>query len=177
MMRFLPFAVFAAFCVLAAVSLVNLQHSVQAQSPWVGHTLPSVEALAFDARAAEVAKAATPIVKPRITVLNIFASWCTPCVAEHPLLLRIAQESDAEIVGLAWNDSAENIQQFIEEHGNPYDSIYLDAGRGAGLALGIRGVPETFVIDADGIVRFHFAGPLTSLIIERDILPLLAKKD
>lgn len=169
MMRFLPFALFIAFCVLAAISLMRLQSDTTQTSPWVGHKAPTLRAEAF----AGIEGKSEAVVTPHVTLLNVFASWCGPCIAEHPLFKEIAAHSDAEIVGLAWNDSRKAVGAFLDEHGNPFDRVYLDNGNGAALELGIRGVPETFIIDREGVIRFHFAGPLSEQIIEESVLPLL----
>lgn len=168
MTRFLPFILFCVFCVLAALSLMRLQSDTAPDSPWIGHKAPALKAEAFTDGTGE------QVIAPHtVTVLNIFASWCGPCIAEHPLFKRIALESRAEIVGLAWNDSRDAVSAFIDEHGNPFSRIYLDNGSGAALELGIRGVPETFIIDKHGVIRFHFAGPLSEQVIEERIVPLL----
>lgn len=167
MMRFLPLFLFACFSVLAAFSLLRLQSAPTASSPWIGHTLPALRAISFSTGKAALVK------EQGVTVLNIFASWCAPCIAEHPLFQRIAQEHHVSIVGLAWNDSREAVDAFLRKHGDPFDRVYLDNGTGTAVALGIRGVPETFIIDADGVVRFHHMGPLTEQDIQNDVLPLL----
>ncbi len=167
MSRFLPFILFVVFCILAVVSLMRLESPAATTSPWVGHTLPQVEAVLLGKEAPEA------LFHERVTVLNIFASWCAPCVAEHPLLVRLKKETDADIVAIAWNDTLPAIDGFLKEHGNPYTRVYTDPAGTSALALGIRGVPETFVIDAKGVIRFHYPGPLTEMQLKNELLPLI----
>ncbi len=170
-MRFVPFILFICFSALAAVSLLRLQEHSTSASPWIGHTLPTFSAhLLSDG---EVAPNTSAVITAQPTIINIFASWCAPCVVEHPLLKTLAKESKITLVGIAWNDTEDKVQAFLSKHGNPYNHVYLDNGTGAALALGIRGVPETFIVDAEGVVRFHSAGPLTADMIAREVLPLL----
>jgi len=95
-----------------------------------------------------------------IKLLNVFASWCGPCRAEHPILTRLAEEDGITLIGINYKDKPEAAAQWLEELGNPYVAIGSDYSGRAGIDLGISGVPETFIIDADGIIRHRFAGPV-----------------
>ncbi len=108
----------------------------------------------------------------RTHIINMFASWCVPCRAEHSQLLALKARG-VEIVGVAYKDQPSETQQFLTELGDPYREIGLDPDGRFGLQLGIAGVPETFVISADGRIRAVHRGPLTPQIVEREILPAL----
>lgn len=108
----------------------------------------------------------------RAHVINVFASWCVPCRAEHPQLMAL-QARGVEIVGVAYKDQPAETTGFLDELGNPFGEIGLDPDGRFGLQLGIAGVPETFVIGADGAIRGVHRGPLTADIVEREILPAL----
>lgn len=108
----------------------------------------------------------------RAYVINVFASWCTPCRAEHPQLMAM-QAGGVDIVGVAYKDRPEATQRFLAELGNPFAAVGLDQDGRFGLDLGITGAPETFVIDADGTIRAVHRGPLTPEVIEETILPAL----
>ncbi|EPX79444.1 DsbE family thiol:disulfide interchange protein [Litoreibacter arenae] len=95
-----------------------------------------------------------------IKLLNVFASWCAPCRAEHPILTRMAQEEGLTLVGINYKDKPEAAAKWLAELGNPYEAIGSDYSGRAGIDLGISGVPETFIIDEDGIIRHRFAGPV-----------------
>jgi cytochrome c biogenesis protein CcmG/thiol:disulfide interchange protein DsbE len=108
----------------------------------------------------------------RAYVINVFASWCTPCRAEHPQLMAL-QAGGVEIVGVAYKDRPGAAAQFLNELGDPFDAVAMDPDGRFALELGIVGVPETFVIGADGRVRAAHRGPLTPEAVEAIILPAL----
>lgn len=95
-----------------------------------------------------------------IKLLNVFASWCGPCRAEHPNLTRLGQEEGITLIGINYKDKPEAAAKWLKELGNPYKALGSDYAGRAGIDLGISGVPETFIIDADGIILHRFAGPV-----------------
>jgi len=97
--------------------------------------------------------------KPRL--LNFFASWCVPCVAEAPILERLKQQG-VKIDGIAVRDTPEGVAAFLDRNGNPYERIGSDRSSRVQLALGSSGVPETFIVDGKGVIRFQFVGPISS---------------
>jgi cytochrome c biogenesis protein CcmG/thiol:disulfide interchange protein DsbE len=114
-------------------------------------------------------------VRGRAHVINIFASWCVPCRAEHPQLMAL-QTRGVEIIGVAYKDPPAETTAFLDELGNPFDAVGLDPDGRFGLQLGIAGVPETFVVGADGRISAVHRGPLTPEIVRREILPALAAR-
>ena len=105
-------------------------------------------------------------------LVNFFASWCAPCLAEHPMFERLKSREGATIIGIAWKDKPEATNAWLARLGNPFTRLGFDQDGKIALDWGLSGVPETYLIDAQGIVRLHFRGPIT----ERDlgtILPLL----
>ncbi len=115
---------------------------------------------------------ATADLKGRPTIVNVFASWCVPCLAEHPLIARLAEEGHA-VYGLNHKDQPEAAAKWLARHGNPYTAVGADIDGRASIEWGVTGVPETFIIDAKGIVRFKYAGPLTPNLIARKLMPVL----
>lgn len=111
----------------------------------------------------------------RAYVINLFASWCTPCRAEHPQLMAM-QARGVEIVGVAYKDRPENAARFLNELGNPFSAVGLDPEGRFGLDLGLTGVPETFVIGPDGAVRAVHRGPLTEADVRDVIEPALVAR-
>lgn len=109
----------------------------------------------------------------KITLVNFFASWCAPCRAEHPLLTELALEG-VPIIGVNYKDIDGNAVKFIEELGNPYQKITTDKSGRTAFNWGVSGVPETFVVDENGIVIHRVFGPLTREQLETDLRPLLA---
>jgi cytochrome c biogenesis protein CcmG/thiol:disulfide interchange protein DsbE len=110
----------------------------------------------------------------KVSLVNTFASWCGPCRAEHPVLNVLAKTKRVPIFGINYKDKPEAAAAWIAELGNPYTRIGADDGR-VGIDWGIYGVPETFIVDRSGRIRYKHVGPLTEADIEHTVLPLVAK--
>ena len=114
-------------------------------------------------------------IKGKVALLNIWATWCVSCRAEHETLLELARTGKVDIYGLNYKDERAAAQQWLRQLGNPYvANAYDDTGR-VGINWGVYGAPETFVIDSQGIIRHKHVGPLTTEVINEEILPLVAK--
>jgi cytochrome c biogenesis protein CcmG/thiol:disulfide interchange protein DsbE len=112
--------------------------------------------------------------KGQVVAINFFASWCVPCRAEHPLLKKLSAEANLPIIGLAWKDKQDATSAFLNELGNPYARVGADDnGRIGIVGFGITGVPETFIIDKQGIIRERIGGPLSEELINQHLLPLI----
>lgn len=107
----------------------------------------------------------------KVTLVNVFASWCAPCREEHPVLMALSQERRFELVGLNYKDGPENARRFLGDLGNPFQAIGADARGRTAIDWGVYGVPETFLIGKDGKVLFKHVGPLTAQSVEQDLLP------
>ncbi len=114
---------------------------------------------------------AAVLFKHQYVLVNFFASWCAPCLIEHPFLNQLAQEYDLTIVGIAWRDSPANITAMLEEHGNPYDYVGLDQMDATAFSYSVEGLPESFLIGPDGTMISAHQGPLNPAIIQAKILP------
>ena len=117
---------------------------------------------------------ATADLTGHVSLVNTFASWCTPCREEHPVLNALAATQRVPIFGINYKDKPDSAVAWLETLGDPYAAIGMDDGR-VGLDWGVYGVPETFVVDRNGRVRYKHVGPLTRRDIERTILPLVAQ--
>ncbi len=106
-------------------------------------------------------------------LLNFFASWCTPCLAEHPLLLRLKEREGMTIIGIAWKNKPEEARAWLAKLGDPFAYVGTDYDGKLSLDWGLSGVPETYLIDANGIVRLHYHAPITERDLKETILPLL----
>ncbi len=93
-------------------------------------------------------------------IINVFASWCGPCLDEHPILIELADTKAIHVFGLNYKDNSSNALNWLEKHGNPYQSIGVDPKGVVAIDFGVYGVPETFLIDSDGFIRFKHVGPL-----------------
>jgi cytochrome c biogenesis protein CcmG/thiol:disulfide interchange protein DsbE len=109
--------------------------------------------------------------KGKVQLVNVFASWCGPCRVEHPVLMKLAADGYA-IQGLNYKDAPDDARAFLAELGDPYDRIGTDRSGRTGIDWGVYGVPETFVIDAEGKIRHKHVGPLQARDLEK-LLPLL----
>jgi cytochrome c biogenesis protein CcmG/thiol:disulfide interchange protein DsbE len=107
-------------------------------------------------------------------LLNIFASWCAACPQEHPVLTRITAEG-FPVYGIAWKDKPQDSRDWIAKWGNPYKAIAADEAGRTAIDLGVTGVPETFIVDRNGRVRFKQVGPISPETWENQIKPLMAK--
>jgi cytochrome c biogenesis protein CcmG/thiol:disulfide interchange protein DsbE len=108
-------------------------------------------------------------------VLNVFASWCVPCLAEHPFVTELARSTKARVVALNYKDAPEDAARWLARHGNPYAMVLADRDGRVGIDYGVYGVPETFVIDRDGVIRHKQIGPITPAALRDELLPLLRR--
>ena len=106
-------------------------------------------------------------------LVNIFASWCVPCQAEHPLVTELAEKHGVAVHAINYKDKPEDAAAWLRRLGDPYGRVGADRDGRAGIEFGIYGVPETFLIDGDGRVRLRHAGPITPEVLEKVILPAL----
>ena len=114
----------------------------------------------------------------KVTVLNVFASWCVPCRDEHPVLMeleRTLKGQDVRLIGLNYKDRPDAALKFLADLGNPYGEVGVDAAGRAGIDWGVYGVPETFVIRADGVIAYKHVGPLTNASVKSALLPAIEK--
>jgi len=113
--------------------------------------------------------------KGRIALINVFSSWCGACRKEHPWLMKLAGKSSIPMYGINWKDRAGAGKLFLTRFGNPYRGVGGDADGGFGAKLGVTGVPETYLIDAVGNIRYRHIGPLNDDIWNNVISPLISK--
>ncbi len=117
----------------------------------------------------------TADLRGQVWLLNVFASWCTPCLQEHPYLLDLARSGVVPVYGLNYKDPREAALKWLDKHGDPYARIVVDVEGRTGIEWGVYGVPETYVIDKLGVIRFKHIGPLTPEVLEEEILPLVKR--
>jgi len=114
-------------------------------------------------------------IRGQVALVNVFASWCVPCRAENPILMRLAHQPGVKLYGIAYKDKPADNLKFLQEFGNPYAAVGDDASGRTGIDFGVYGVPETFVIDRDGRIRHKEVGALTPKSLNETILPLIAQ--
>ena len=111
----------------------------------------------------------------KVTLVNVFASWCAPCREEHPVLLALSQDKRFSMAALNYKDQPENARRFLGDLGNPFQAIGVDEAGRASIDWGVYGVPETFVIGKDGKIAYKHVGPLTADSAETLLLPQIEK--
>jgi len=117
----------------------------------------------------------TADLKGQVSLVNFFASWCVPCRVEHPVLMRLAREGKVAVHGISWKDGKKNSSDFLAELGNPYRRVGFDPNNRTGVDFGVYGVPETYVIDREGRIRYKVVGPLGPDELNERVLPLIEK--
>ncbi len=113
--------------------------------------------------------------KGKVWLFNVWASWCVSCRAEHPILNQLAKQQATIIVGLNYKDDPEAAKKWLSSLGNPYNDSVMDADGRIGIDWGVYGVPETFVMDKQGIVRYKHTGEVTEDDVKNTFLPLISK--
>ena len=109
----------------------------------------------------------------QVYLINVWASWCTACQAEHPLLVDLAKSGQVTLIGLNYKDRRDLALGWLARHGNPYQATLSDTNGRVGLDFGVYGVPETYVIDKQGVIRLKFTGPVTPEAVRDKLLPLM----
>jgi cytochrome c biogenesis protein CcmG, thiol:disulfide interchange protein DsbE len=154
--RFLPLALLVAFVGFVTWRLINPADTI-IRSRLEGRPVPEFTIPAAMPARAALSSADLATGSPRL--VNIFASWCVPCIAEAPVLAELKRRGVA-IDGIAIRDRPEDVADFLARHGDPFDRIGADRNSSVQLALGSSGVPESFVIDGRGIIRYQHVGPI-----------------
>ncbi len=111
----------------------------------------------------------------KVSLLNVWASWCVGCRQEHALLLEISRQARVPVYGLNWKDEPNDAMNWLSRLGDPYTAIAVDYDNVTGIDYGVYGAPETFLLDADGVIRYKYIGPLTQSAWEDEFLPLIAE--
>jgi cytochrome c biogenesis protein CcmG/thiol:disulfide interchange protein DsbE len=180
--RLVLLAPLAIFVLLAAIFLARLESGGDPEaipSPLIGKPAPDFVLAALPgapaAGGAAVPGLARADLAGKVTLVNIFASWCAPCREEHPVLEKLATDSRFRLVGINYKDTDANALRFLTEFGNPYAAIGVDPKGRAGIDWGVYGVPETFVVGRDGVIRFKFIGPLSPETVTATLMPEVEK--
>ena len=166
----LPLAVFATLVAFLAIGLTLKPREVP--SPLIDKPLP---AFALPQLGTPEQTLAAHDLRGKVWLLNVWASWCVACRLEHPVLIDLAKSRSVLMYGLNYKDQRDNAIEWLARHGNPYLESMSDTQGLVGIDLGVYGVPETFVIDKDGVIRHKHIGPVTQEALDQTILPLMRK--
>ncbi len=141
-------------------------------SPLIGKPAPAFSLSQLDTPAQMLG---TEQLLGQVWILNVWASWCVACRDEHPVLVEFSKTGVAPIYGLNYKDKREPAMNWLQQLGNPYTASIFDESGRVGIDFGVYGVPETFVIDKLGVIRYKKTGPVTQETIQSIILPLVKK--
>jgi cytochrome c biogenesis protein CcmG, thiol:disulfide interchange protein DsbE len=164
----LPLGIFVVLLGFLGVGL-NLNPR-EVPSPLIGKPAPAFELTRLEDPARTVRR---DELLGKVWVLNVWASWCLPCREEHPLFVELGSKGIVPIYGLNYKDKREDAMRWLQRFGDPYAATLWDGDGRVGIDYGVYGVPETFVIDKQGVVRFKHVGPVTPEVIRNKIEPLV----
>lgn len=178
-LRLLPVVVFVVIAGFFAMALrsgdPSLLPSTLVGKPVPQTTFPPVEGLEVAAGKFEPGFTSADLAKGKISVVNYWASWCVPCVDEHPMLEQLKEESGVDIYGVNYKDQAAAARRFLGRYGNPFTAVGTDADGRAAIDWGVYGTPETFVVNGKGHVIYKHVGPITPESLKTKLLPIIAK--
>ncbi len=160
----LPGLVFLALAGLFAVQLLSGRNPAEVPSVLINKPVPTFSLAPLEGLVADgkpVPGFSNDDLKGRVTVVNVWASWCGPCRQEHPLLVDLAKDPSIRVVGINQRDNPDNARRFLGALGNPYAAVGVDPNGRASIDWGVYGVPETFIVGPDGTIRHKHIGPLT----------------
>ena len=166
----LPAALFAVLLVIFSIGLTHDPHllpSALIDRPAPNFALPGLYDMAEGLAREDLGG--------RVTLVNFFASWCAPCREEHAQLMALARRPGVTLDGVAYKDKPEDARRFLDGLGNPFRRIGVDRNGTTAIDFGVYGVPETYVVDGGGHIRYRQVGPLTAEDVERNILPLIGR--
>ncbi|MGN8160572.1 DsbE family thiol:disulfide interchange protein [Salinisphaera sp. SWV1] len=158
---------------LVAIFWVGLHRDPRlVPSPLIGKPAPAFSLTALKQASSHVTGQR---LKGQVSLVNVWASWCVSCREESPVLMALARQHVVPIIGLDYKDQRAQALKWLKTHGDPYSVVAFDASGNVGINWGVYGVPETFVVDKQGVIRLKHVGPLTRKVIQQQILPLVAK--
>lgn len=164
----IPLAVFAVLLVFLAIGLTRDPHEIP--SPLIGKPAPAFSAPVLGKPGEQLSN---KDMLGKVWLLNTWASWCVACRDEHPILVEFAKSKTLPIIGLDYKDKDVDGQKWLARFGNPYDVAIADIDGRIGIDFGVYGVPESFLIDKAGIIRYKQIGPITPQALSEKILPLI----
>ncbi len=166
--RLLPVGLFGVLVIFLAIGLTRDPSVIPTEM--IDREMPDFELPELRDETAMVSQAD---LVGRVTLVNVFGSWCVACLQEHPTLMQLSQSETVRIVGINWRDDREDALAWLAKHGDPYQAIVFDAESELVIEIGVTGAPETFVLDASGRIRYKQIGPITPEVWTRTIVPVI----
>ncbi len=173
----IPLVIFLGFAAVAGKMLydqgVNGRDVSAIPSALIGRQAPSLALPPLEG--SNTAALTTAAIAGKLTLVNVFASWCVPCRQEHPILKELANDSRLTIVGINYKDRNDNALRFLGELGNPYKAIGVDPNGKAAIDWGVYGIPESYLVGPDGTILYKRVGPFDQRSLTQDLLPAIEK--
>ena len=177
LLALIPLVVFA--CIAFAVGKVMYDQEVHGTdisaipSALIGTKAPKLALAPLDG--SNLPALTDDAIKGKLTLVNVFASWCIPCRDEHPVLKELAKDGRLNIVAINYKDTSENALRFLGELGNPYNAIGIDPNGSAAIDWGVYGIPESYLVSPDGTILYKQVGPFTPTSLKEGLYPAIAK--
>tara|TARA_B100000579_G_scaffold401140_1_gene383377 strand:- start:453 stop:977 length:525 start_codon:yes stop_codon:yes gene_type:complete len=166
-----PLITLLVICIFSLTYLLSGKDPNKPPSPLLNKVVPSFESSSLY-NSKEIIK--TIDIKNKKTLINFFASWCSPCKIEHPLFFEIRKKyPELYLLGFNHKDPTSDAKKYLEDDGNPYDFVGVDSNGLIALEFGVFGLPETYLINEDGKIIYKFMGPITKDVLKNEIEPLL----
>jgi cytochrome c biogenesis protein CcmG/thiol:disulfide interchange protein DsbE len=169
----LPLLIFLGLAGLFLSQLMSGRDISEVPSVLIGHAAPPTELAPLEGSGLPGLQSKD--FAGKVTLVNVFASWCAPCRDEHPLLVELAKDDRLVLAGMNYKDKNDNALKFLTELGNPYKAIGVDENGRTGIDWGVYGVPETFVVGKDGKIAYKHVGPLTPESVRTNLMPEVEK--
>ena len=177
MLAVIPLAIFAVFAGTAGKMLydqeVNGKNVSDLPSALIGSRAPALAMPALDGSNTQALT--SEAIAGKLTLVNVFASWCVPCRQEHPILKDLSQDPRLNVVGINYKDKNDNALRFLGELGNPYKAIGVDPNGKAAIDWGVYGIPESYLVAADGTILYKRAGPFDEKSLREGLMPAIEK--
>lgn len=169
----LPLLLFAG---LAAIFMTQLQSGrdvSEIPSALLGTKAPALQLAGLDG--SERPALTSAMISGKLTLVNVFASWCVPCRQEHPMLLELSKDPRVNVVGINYKDRNDNALRFLGELGNPYAAIGVDPNGKAAIDWGVYGIPESYLVGSDGTILYKKVGPFDPESFQTQLMPAIEK--
>src|SRR5262245_48410119 len=174
----IPLVLFLALAGIFMMQLTSGKDTSVIPSALFGKSAPALklEPLAGAVRGGQPVPAlTTEAIKGRLTLINVWASWCVPCRQEHPIILGLSQDERLNVVGINYKDRNDAALAFLGELGNPFKAIGVDPRGAAAIDWGVYGIPESFLVSPDGVILYKRVGPFDDDIVKKQLLPAIEK--
>jgi len=171
MKKLIPLILFIFIAIFLYFSLNSISNKLP--SPLLGKMFPDIEAKDFYSNESVLL---TNLFNEKISIVNVWASWCVTCRKEHQMMMKIAKNKDLQLIGINYKDTRADGKRYLEMMGNPFDVIIFDPNGKVGLDLGVYATPETFLVNQKGVILFKHIGAIDSRVWEEEFIPHIKKK-